>query len=141
MAPARWEANQKWQHDSLVLDSGMQWEYRYPNRVLTRCGPAQLHNAKTGEGLAVFGAALDDCVAADFNESGTQLIMGSDSGGVAAFSRRRPEYWWCIAWLWEFWATVVFSVALVWNLWRDARRLNTSWPATDLPGAANGVKA
>ena len=37
--------------------------------------------------------------------------------------RRRPEYWYGVAWLPEFWLTVVLGVGLVWSVWRDWTRL------------------
>ncbi|HEY3323325.1 MAG TPA: hypothetical protein VGP72_22915 [Planctomycetota bacterium] len=43
--------------------------------------------------------------------------------GYRVYSRRRPEYWWGIAWLPEFWMTLVFSVGLFWSVWRDRRSL------------------
>lgn len=38
------------------------------------------------------------------------------------YHRRRPEYWWGVAWLPEFWLTLVFGAALVWSVWRELRR-------------------
>jgi len=38
--------------------------------------------------------------------------------------RRRPEYWWGLAWLPEFWLTAVLAIAMVGSLrrdWREAR--------------------
>jgi len=37
--------------------------------------------------------------------------------------RRRPEYWWGVAWLPEFWLTLLFAAALAFSLWRDRRVL------------------
>ncbi|HEY3322503.1 MAG TPA: hypothetical protein VGP72_18725 [Planctomycetota bacterium] len=52
-------------------------------------------------------------------------IVTDGEGAEQAYiwHRRRPEYWWGIAWLPEFWLTVVFSVGLVWSVWRDRRSL------------------
>jgi hypothetical protein len=36
---------------------------------------------------------------------------------------RRPEPWWGIAWLPEFWLTALFAAALAWSVWRDRRTL------------------
>ena len=41
---------------------------------------------------------------------------------VHLLERRRPEYWWGVAWLPEFWLTLVFGAVLLRNLWRGARR-------------------
>ncbi len=32
---------------------------------------------------------------------------------------RRPEQWYGVFWLPEFWLTVVLGVGLLWSLWRD----------------------
>ena len=39
------------------------------------------------------------------------------------WSRRRPEYWWGVAWLPEFWLTLICAGALRWSVWRDRRDL------------------
>jgi len=36
---------------------------------------------------------------------------------------RRPEYWYGVAWLPEFWLTVALGVGLVWSICRDWTRL------------------
>jgi WD40 repeat protein len=56
---------------------------------------------------------------APFSPDGTRLIVPDDPAVV--WHRRRPEYWWGIAWLPEFWMTVLFAAALVWSVWRDTR--------------------
>lgn len=38
---------------------------------------------------------------------------------VQLWERRRPEAWWGIAWIWEFWLMVGLGVALVWSVKRD----------------------
>jgi WD40 repeat protein len=45
--------------------------------------------------------------------------------------RRRPEWWWGVAWLPEFWATLLFAGAFGWSVGRDRR----GWqkPADTLP--------
>jgi hypothetical protein len=40
--------------------------------------------------------------------------------------RRRPEYWYGVAWLPVFWVTVALGIGLGWNVWRDRRALRTS---------------
>jgi len=35
------------------------------------------------------------------------------------WNRRRPEYWYGIAFLPEFWLTLIFTIALIWSLRRD----------------------
>ncbi len=43
---------------------------------------------------------------------------------AAKKSLRRPEWWWGVAWLPEFWLTVVLGTGLLWSLWRD-RKITT----------------
>jgi len=43
--------------------------------------------------------------------------------------RRRPEHWWGVLWLPEFWAVVFFGGAFLWNLRREWRNARVSKPA------------
>lgn len=52
----------------------------------------------------------DTILASDFDEKGYDLSV---------WKRRRPEGDWGVAWLPEFWLTLVFGVGLLWSLWRD----------------------
>lgn len=49
--------------------------------------------------------------------------MSWDESCASVWSRRRPEYWWGIAWLPEFWLTVLFAGALGWSVWRDRKQV------------------
>ena len=42
---------------------------------------------------------------------------------IHLWQRRRPEYWWGVAWLPEFWLTVVLGIGLIVSVWRDSRNL------------------
>lgn len=37
------------------------------------------------------------------------------------WGRSRPDPWWGVAWLPEFWITIVLAAALIWSIVRDAR--------------------
>ena len=39
------------------------------------------------------------------------------------FHRRRPEWWWGVFYLWEFWLTAALAAIFVWSVVRDRRRL------------------
>lgn len=53
-------------------------------------------------------------------------LLGDARGStVGIWSRCRPEYWWGVAWLPEFWLTVVFGAAFVWSVLRDRRTLTS----------------
>ena len=42
---------------------------------------------------------------------------------VYIYRRRRPEWWWGVFWLWEFWLTAAFAALLIWSIIRDRRAL------------------
>ena len=50
---------------------------------------------------------------------GNDVIVNSERGRVRIWQRRRPERWWGLAWLPEFWLTVFLSSALIWSVRRD----------------------
>jgi len=50
---------------------------------------------------------------AGFSEDGQRVFTCSSNGVVRVYSRRRPEPWWGIAWLPEFWIALVSGVGLV----------------------------
>ena len=39
------------------------------------------------------------------------------------YRRRRPEWWWGVFCLWEFWLTAAFAALLLWSIIRDRRAL------------------
>ncbi|HEY3321381.1 MAG TPA: hypothetical protein VGP72_12995 [Planctomycetota bacterium] len=82
-------------------------------------------DAFSGQKLFCLSASQDDDIAADYAvfTPGGQVATDGPDGSLLVWSRRRPEYWWGIAWLPEFWLTVVFSAGLVWSVWRDRRSL------------------
>jgi hypothetical protein len=50
--------------------------------------------------------------------------VGDDLRTFFVYHRRRPEWWWGVAWLPEFWATLVFAGAFGWSAWRDRRTMH-----------------
>ena len=68
--------------------------------------------------------------------------MGLDDGTVLAWHRRRPEYWWGVAWLLEFWLTIILTGTLLWSLRRDMLTLKTAAePNLDQPQSEDGPEA
>jgi WD40 repeat protein len=53
----------------------------------------------------------------------SMVAVPSEGNGVRIWRRRRPEYWWGLAWLPEFWLAAAFAGALMWSVWRDRRTL------------------
>jgi len=47
------------------------------------------------------------------------LVVGGSEESLSIWRRRRPERWWGVFWLPEFWLTLIFSCALLWSLRRD----------------------
>jgi WD40 repeat protein len=62
------------------------------------------------------------CYLVEFSRSGDEIIA-TRFHDVQLYRRRRPEYWWGLAWLPEFWATLLFAGAFGWSVWRDRRQL------------------
>jgi WD40 repeat protein len=62
-----------------------------------------------------------------FSPDGSKLLTAC-SGHTLVYSRRRPEYWWGLAWLPEFWIAHVSAAALAWSLRRDWRTLRAPRP-------------
>ena len=52
----------------------------------------------------------------------TTPLLGSERC-VRLWALRRPEQWWGVLVLPEFWMTVLFAGALAWSVWRDRRTL------------------
>jgi len=83
---------------------------------------ARVWSAESGELLAETPATWRQYVdAVVFSPDDRRLLVRGASALV--WLRRRPEYWWGVAWLAEFWLTVVFAGAFVWSVWRDRRTL------------------
>ena len=47
----------------------------------------------------------------------------ANGNGLELWQRRRPEWWWGIAWLPEFWLTLLFAGGFAWSVGRDWREL------------------
>ena len=59
-----------------------------------------------------------------FSRSGQRLLLaGSPEGTARIWRKRRPEWWWGVFYLWEFWLTVAFAGLFVWSVVSDRRVL------------------
>jgi len=57
-----------------------------------------------------------------FSPDGGRLVLSHlNPHAIVIWHRRRPEWWWGIFWLWEFWLTAAFAALFVWSVWRDRR--------------------
>jgi WD40 repeat protein len=48
-----------------------------------------------------------------------ERIVATDLHKFHILARRRPEPWWGIAWLPEFWVTLICSFSFAWSVWRE----------------------
>jgi WD40 repeat protein len=81
--------------------------------------------------LATLGEDTAKAYCALFSPSGHYVAVGHGDGSVRLWVRRRPEWWWGIAWLQEFWVAMVSGCALVVIAARNLRR--STKPAAAAP--------
>jgi hypothetical protein len=90
------------------------------SRIITTLeGKVIVWDARNGTALTSFGSSARSV---DFSPSEERIAV-TDRENAGVWLRRRPEYWWGVACLPQFWLTVVFGAALVWSVWRDRRTL------------------
>ncbi len=80
-----------------------------------------IHDAATGARLVRFHYDGDFRHAA-FSTDGALLVLASTEH-CRLYRRRRPEWWWGVFWLWEFWLTAAFTALLLWSILRDRKVL------------------
>ena len=73
-------------------------------------------SGKTDEENGTFGAS-PWLLAPD----GSMIVAVYDDSHAAIWRRHRPEWWWGLAWLPEFWVTLVCAVAFGWSVRREFR--------------------
>lgn len=83
-------------------------------------GTVRIWDRRNGDCLYSIRVNGNGNIQARFLSESTSLAL-VHSDGLEVWQRRRPEQWWGIAWLWEFWMTVVFGGLLVWSIVRDQR--------------------
>jgi len=72
--------------------------------------------------LALLGRSTPFYGTVSFSPDGN-WIVGANSLEVVIYRRRRPEWWWGVFWLWEFWMTAASAGLFVWSVVRDRRAL------------------
>jgi len=82
---------------------------------------AQLWSADDGSLLTRLCQA--NTADAAFFPNGNRIATSHDDGVIRIYRRRRPEWWWGVFWLWEFWLTVALAGVFVWSVVRDRRAL------------------
>ncbi len=73
--------------------------------------------------VVVLEGHLSYVVSASFSPDGKRIVTGSEDTTARVWERRRPEWWWGVAWLPEFWLTAVLGVGLGVSVWCDWTRL------------------
>lgn len=83
---------------------------------------------REGKCVFIFPNRKHEPLGLDLNPTCDELSINCEDEVVEVWRRRRPEFLWGVAWLPEFWLTVVFSVLLVWSFVRDFRTLRARKP-------------
>ncbi len=79
-----------------------------------------IHEVTTGELLQIIDIAPGTV---QFAPDGRGVITSFRDGKILFYRRRRPEWWWGVFWLKEFWATALFAGVFVWSVVRDRKAL------------------
>jgi hypothetical protein len=93
-------------------------------------GSATIWDAETGK--AFFGLVSpirqygQYIYRAEFLPGGETILAATSDGFVQEWSRRRPEAWWGIACIPEFWLFIGLLCNTMWSVWRDLRKHWTS---------------
>jgi len=124
-----WNAGTGKSLGSYITDGHDSWsrmaESSEGTELTRRAGPVRVRSGST---LREYVLADRDC-AGIVSEDGRRIALEMDSGNSELWRLRRPEAWWGIFRLWEFWLTVFFAAALAWSLIADRRRLRAPSPA------------
>ena len=88
-------------------------------------GSLEVEDPATGKALATLDGEFSPVTnLAQFSPDGSRVLVwdfGRDKARV--YQRRRPEQWWGVFCLTEFWVTVAFAGLFVWCVVRDRRAL------------------
>ena len=96
--------------------------------IVTDANEMTVHilDAVTGKSLFALKGHADNVTSAAYSPDGKRIVTGSFDKTARLWQRRRPEYWWGVAWLPEFWLTLALGLGLLWSVWRDRKGLKTS---------------
>jgi len=88
----------------------------------------RIYDSRTGGCLYTIDVPAPDAYEAGFASDGNVIWVWAHDG-VSAWRRIRPEPWWGVFYLWEFWLTVAFAGLFIWSVWRDRRALAARVPS------------
>ena len=68
-----------------------------------------------------------------FSADGTKLVTVGTDKWVHVWRRTRPDRWWGVFWLGEFWMTAAFAMLLCWSILGDRRALRAAVDSAPAP--------
>ena len=123
-----WHNRASWQH-RLVLErhSHAIESVAYSSdgqRIVTASydNTARVWDATDGNSLTVLAGHSSIVVSAAYSPDDKRIVTSSWDNTARIWRRHRPEQWWGMAWLPEFWLTAALGLLLVWSLRGDTIR-------------------
>ena len=95
----------------------------------SRDGTARVWDVETGRELLALIGHEWEVFAATFSPDGRRIVTLSNDFTARVWRRVRPEWWWGIFWLPQFWAAVLLAAAFAWSLRRDYIKLMRQQPS------------
>ena len=80
-------------------------------------------DASTGGRLGLLREPGAPVWSVEVSPDAEHMVVRTDDMHAYLYRRRRPEWWWGVFWLWEFWLTAALAAIFVWSVVRDRRRL------------------
>ena len=95
----------------------------YGSRTMAAEAKLEIRDVSRQSALATLRPASSGPLALDVSSDGEQMLLTAMEGSLFLYRRRRPEWWWGVFWLKEFWLTAAFAGLFVWSVVRDRRAL------------------
>ena len=80
-------------------------------------------DTKTGQELHVLRGHESIVNSAAFSPDGYRIVTASADYMARVWRRVRPEWWYGVFWLPQFWFAALFAVGFAWSLLRDYKKL------------------
>lgn len=95
------------------------------HRIVTASGDrtARVWDSKTSHELYSLKSHELPVRSAAFSSDGRRIVTASWDKTTRVWRRVRPEQWWGVFWLAQFWAAVLLAPAFLWSLRRDYKML------------------
>jgi WD40 repeat protein len=107
---------QKHVHAATFLDGG--------SKILTAScdNTVRVWDVATQKQLAIM-SGQSDLISASVSADSRSIASSNRDGTTWIWHRRRPEWWWGVAWLPGFWLLLLFTSAFAWSVRRDRGEL------------------